>query len=791
MPDRENDYLEQRRRRQEQQQNQAAAGLSQGAMAAIRDFQAQGGQLPPEMASALDQGGQLPPGAMDAMRDFQAQGGQIPPAMMAMLGATAGPAQGNEQAAAMRNGEDAQASAEGAAGPADEWDEHPGLDDTSRSGFARESGGQEAWGSSADAAGGRANGLVSGGQEAWGRSMDAAGGRANELAAVAVPVKVTREKVMRANDILKRYKAGKAKLEDRLVANEKWWDARAWNVMQERGNHLSAKRPTMWLFNVIMGKHADMIEAFPEPVILPREEGDKDEAKRLTSILPVVLEQNHFDEVYSLQAWEKNKHGTGCYGIFWDQSKLNGMGDISIAGVDLLNLFWEPDIQDIQDSQNVFLVTAQDVRMLKERYPQLEGQSLESDISVKQYDTEDKARATEKALVVDWYYHTYEGGQKRLQYCKYVGTNVLYASEDDPNLQGRGWYDDGEYPFVLDRLYPIKGSPAGRGYIDLGRNAQEEIDLLSQAISINSRAGAIPRWLVTQDASINEEEFLDFTKPFVHVQGGSVNEHNTMLFPSVPLNGNYLGVLQQKIEELKQTTGNQDVTNGITSGVTAASGIAAQMEAAGRSSRDSNQGTYRAYSRILLMVIERIRQFYDFPRQFRILGRNGQMEFTSYDNSGLQMQPQDPVGGEDMGLRKPLFDIQVSAQKQNPYSKMGNNELMLQLLNAGVFTPQMADQSQILLSMMDFPKRDELLQKVESMSTTQQQLAYFQQIAMQLAKQFAPEMLEEMAQAVMAGAQGQPTGAAGGPAPEMPEEGVQEDSRMRKAREQSRQASQV
>lgn len=770
MPNQENDYLEQRRRRQEQQQNQAAAGLSQGAMAAIRDFQAQGGQLPPEMASALGQGGQLPPGAMDAMRDFQAQGGQIPPAMMAMLDGTNQPTAGNYQGG----------GPEGESQPANDagWDEHPGLN--GEAGNAQADGGQFYNAASRSAQGDEQAAAMRNGEEARASAVGVAG-----------RARVTRERVMRANDLLKRYKAGKAKLEDRLVANEKWWDARAWNVMQERGNHLSAKRPTMWLFNVIMGKHADMIEAFPEPVILPREEGDKDEAKRLTSILPVVLEQNHFDEVYSLQAWEKNKHGTGCYGIFWDQSKLNGMGDISIAGVDLLNLFWEPDIQDIQDSQNVFLVTAQDVKMLKERYPQLEGQSLESDISVKQYDTEDKARATEKALVVDWYYHTYEGGQKKLQYCKYVGTNVLYASEDDPNLQGRGWYDDGEYPFVLDRLYPIKGSPAGRGYIDLGRNAQEEIDLLSQAISINSRAGAIPRWLVTQDASINEEEFLDFTKPFVHVQGGSVNEHNTMPFPSVPLNGNYLGVLQQKIEELKQTTGNQDVTNGITSGVTAASGIAAQMEAAGRSSRDSNQGTYRAYSRILLMVIERIRQFYDFPRQFRILGRNGQMEFTSYDNSGLQMQPQEAVGGEDMGLRKPLFDIQVSAQKQNPYSKMGNNELMLQLLNAGVFTPQMADQSQMLLSMMDFPKRDELLQKVEAMSTTQQQLAYFQQIAMQLAKQFAPEMLEEMAQAVMAGAQGQPTGAAGGPAPEMPEEGIQEDSRMRKAREQSRQASQV
>lgn len=703
------EFLDRQRMKKERQAARQGAGLSQGAMDAIRDFQSQGGQITPGMESMIQQGG---PGtaALDAMRDFAGQGGSLPPEMAGMLEA------------------------------------------------ARDAAPQTA----------------------------PAGGDAPRA-------KVTKERILEANRILLKYKSARAKLEQRLVDNEKWWDARGWNTMPEQGNQESAKRPTMWLYNVVMGKHADMMEAYPEPVILPREEGDEKEARKLTAILPVVLEQADFEETYNLQAWEKNKHGTGCYGIFWNKEKLNGLGDISVEGIDVLQLFWEPDIQDIQDSQHVFLVTPMDEKLLKKQYPELENENLKTEFTLKQYQTEISGTKSEKVAVVDWYYHTYAGGRKLLQYCKYAGTHILYASEDDPQLQGRGWYDDGEYPFVMDRLFPRKGSPTGKGYIDIGRNAQEEIDLLNQAILINARAGAIPRWLVGSDASINEEEFLNFKNPFVHVQG-TVNEHNLMQFPSVPLNGNYISVLNNKIEELKQTCGNQDVTNGITSGVTAASGIAAQMEAAGRSSRDANKGTYRAYSKILLKVIERIRQFYDLPRQFRILGEGGEQMFTAYSNAGLQMQPQQPVGGVDMGMRKPQFDIKVSAQKMNPYSKMSNNELMLQLLNAGVFTPQMAEQSTLLLSMMDFPKKEELLKKVQGMGQMMQQLAMWQQMAMQLAQKYEPATAQQMAQQLLSQA-GLP---AGGGAPIQAQEadvrdeqGLKEDKRMRNAREQSRNASQV
>ena len=562
------------------------------------------------------------------------------------------------------------------------------------------------------------------------------------------PGRMTRERLMKASEELKRYKAGKARLEARLKEDEKWWQGHAWDCMAEQGSLNTPKRPTKWLVNVIMGKHADMLDAYPEPAILPREENDEQQARQLSSILPVILEQNHFQDVYNQQAWEKNKHGTAVYAVYWDRTKLNGLGDVNICGVDLMNLFWEPGVDDIQKSRNLFLVTAQDRETLTKEYPQLAKEYAQSDFFLSRYETEDTVGFADKALVIDWYYHTYENGRKLLQYCKYCGQEVLYASEDDPALQGRGWYDDGLYPFVLDTLFPQKGSPAGWGYIDLGKDTQEEIDLLNAAISLNARAGAIPRFFRRADSPINLDQFLDFTNPVIEVEGG-LSEADMTPVRHYPLDSVYVQHLNNRIQELKQTCGNQDVSNGITNGVIAASGIAAQMEAAGRTSRDGNKGTYRAYARMLEMVIERIRQFYDIPRCFRILGEKTAWEFIQFDNSSLRLQANPSLAGREMGWRKPVFDIKVSAQKENAYTKMAQNELALGLLRAGVFSPQMADQSELLLSMMDFRKKDELLLKIQENSAARRETALWQRMALELASRYEPETAERMARGIL------------------------------------------
>lgn len=230
------------------------------------------------------------------------------------------------------------------------------------------------------------------------------------------------------------------------------------------------------------------MDNFPAPNILPREEGDKGEAEMLTSIIPVILDQNDFEETYSDVQMYKLKTGTGVYGVFWDGSKLNGLGDISIRKIDILNLFWESGIQDIQMSRNVFHVELCDNNILLDSYPQLEGKLGTSTFDVTQYICDDKIDTSNKSLLIDWYYKKNINGKSVLHYCKFVNDVVLFATENDERFAEIGFYDHGLYPFIFDTLYPIEGMPVGFGYIDIGKDAQEYIDRGNQAIIQNMLA---------------------------------------------------------------------------------------------------------------------------------------------------------------------------------------------------------------------------------------------------------------------------------------------------------------
>ena len=530
--------------------------------------------------------------------------------------------------------------------------------------------------------------------------------------------------------ILNKYKAGKANLERRIVDNEQWYKLRHWECMRDAKQTI---QPTSaWLFNCIANKHADAMDNFPAPNVLPREESDKGEAQMLTSVIPVILDQCEFEQVYSDVMDYKLKTGTGVYGVFWDKSLLNGLGDISIKKIDLINLFWESGITDIQKSRNLFHVELADNDLLISQYPQLQGKLGKSTVDIAKYVYDDNVDTTAKSVVVDWYYKKNRNGKVVLHYCKYVNDVVLFATENDPNFSERGWYDHGKYPFVFDPLFKTEGTPAGFGYIDVGKDAQGYIDRGNQAIMQNMLANAKPRHFIRNDGSVNEQEYADMTKDFVHVDG-NLGQDSILPVSGKPLNDIYVAVLNNKIDELKETTGNRDIsTGGTTSGVTAASAIAAMQEAGSKLSRDNNKASYRAFRGLCLMVIELIRQFYDLPRCFRIIGENGTAQYIQYSNSGIQPQEQGMAFGEDFGYRLPLFDIEVTAQKQSPYSKMSQNELALQFFGAGFFNPQLADQALACIDMMDFDRKEFVMQKIAQNGGMYQQIMMMQQQMMQL-----------------------------------------------------------
>lgn len=558
-----------------------------------------------------------------------------------------------------------------------------------------------------------------------------AGGAINGFQALAQPI--GREQIQAANQTLMRYKEGKANLERKIVENEQWYKLRHWECMRDKKDDV---QPTSaWLFNSIANKHADAMDNFPSPNILPREEGDKAEAEMLTSIVPVILDQCDFEQTYS-DVWNyKLKTGTGVYGVFWDKTKLNGLGDVSIRKVDIINLFWESGIQDIQKSRNFYHVELQDNDLLMGAYPQLQGKLSTPTLDVAKYIYDDNVDTSNKSVVVDWYYKKQNSqGKIVLHYCKYVNDVVLFATENDPNYAEKGWYDHGLYPFVFDTLFPVEGTPCGFGYIDIAKDAQAYIDRGNQAIMKNMLANAKPRYFVRNDGGVNEDEFADTNNSLIHVDG---NLGQDSIYPVQPntLNNIYVQVIANKIDELKETTGNRDIsTGGTTAGVTAASAIAAMQEAGSKLSRDHNKASYRAFKKLCLMIIELIRQFYDMPRCFRIMGENGTARFVQYSNKGISPQFQGVEMGVDMGYRLPLFDIEVTAQKASPYSKMSQNELALQFFGAGFFNPQIADQALACLDMMDFDRKQFVTQKISQNGTMYQQLIQMQQQMIMLAQ---------------------------------------------------------
>ena len=607
------------------------------------------------------------------------------------------------------------------------------------------------------------------------------------------------EQIQRFMQILQKYKAGKAMTEQRIVASENWWKLR--NTTEEQrdtriGSDGGFKSVSGWLHNVIVSKHADAMESFPEPNVLPREAGDKEEAQMLSDIIPCILEQNNFEETYSAVIWSKLKSGTGVYKVVWDAGKLNGLGDITLEQVNLLNIYWEPGVTDIQKSRYFFHTELMDKDILEEMYPQIKDKVKGKSFVSTTFLYDDHVDTENKHTVIEVYYHKYVQGRKTLQYCKFVGDQVLYATENDPQMAVRGLYDHGRYPYVFDALFPIEGSPCGYGYVDICRNPQTAIDLLNTSFIKNAMVGATPRYFARQDGTINEQEFLDLSKPIVHVSG-SVDENALRRVEHTPLDGMYVNVLDRTVQELRETSGNTETSTGSTSaGVTAASAIAALQEASGKGSRDSTQATYRSYMQIVGMCIELIRQFYDLPRQFRIVGEYGAQQFISYSNAGIQPQHQGQAFGQDMGYRLPVFDIKVSAQRRNVYTKISQNELALQFFKMGFFNPQMVDQTLMCLDMMEFDGKDTIMQKVSQNGGLYQKLMQYMQLALTFAQAVQPQMAEQIAQDIMATMQGGGMMPSGGVNPQIMKTdaigGINQGEHpvVEKAREQSNEAAQ-
>ena len=486
-----------------------------------------------------------------------------------------------------------------------------------------------------------------------------------------------------AREVLKKYKYLKSGYESRISAEKIFWEKR----------YSSADAPpSAWLFNSIVNKHADIIDNIPVCICLPREERDREDAEILSEIIPVINARCDFEQTYSDNSWQKIRHGTAVYGVFWNNALCDGLGDIDIRRIDISNLYWEYGVEDIQDSRNVFLCSFEDKDRLCEKYPVMD---IEADASEAEALTReiygDKINSSEKWAVVDWYYKVYKNGVESLQYCKFAGDCLLYSSEEDPMCES--WYDHGKYPFVFDVMYPCDNDICGFGIISVGQPCQSYIDKIDTNLLEYANWASNVRFWAKKSLGIKLSDFSDSTKSIVEVEG-DIDEEKLKRIEIGSLDSSVIDIKKLKIDELKETTGSRDVSQGSSSGgVTAASAIEILQQAGAKFSRDGIEGSSRACIRICELEIELIRQFYDSERIFRITGEDGKNKYISFNGKRI---------ATDSEGRQPYFDIEIGTRKRTPSERQALNDFSKQLYDSGAFDEENIEKTLIILSVMDF-----------------------------------------------------------------------------------------
>ena len=519
--------------------------------------------------------------------------------------------------------------------------------------------------------------------------------------------KITPEFFAKIQDSFKLYKEHKQPYNRRIIENNRWFKSR-----YEDDTYDEMPRPTTpYLFNAIANKHADIMDNYPEPNILERKEKDRPIADTLTKILPLQLDLCDFKQTYSRAWWYKLKNGAACYGIFFNPLKNNGIGDIDIKRIDLLNLFWEPGITDIQESKFVFLTALVDNDLMKEKYPQYADQFTgNGNMEIQSYDdamnTLQADLLREKTLVIDCYYKKNKDGRQTVEMLKYTDNLILDASEDRSST---GLYDHGKYPFVFDVMYPDEDSPVGFGLVDVIKNPQLYIDRLDALISQNAMISGKSRFMIRDNGGLNEYELTDISKDIIHV-AGAVSDENIRELQTKPLHPFIIQHRQNKIAELKEIAGNRDFQQGDTrGGVTAYSAIAALQQAGEKLSRDMINESYTAYKEIVYFCIELIKQFYDTPHTYRISGEEGETEYISLTRRDFFN------GTSNTDVRPAEFDIAVSAEKNNPFSRATQNQTLLDLWKMGVFAPETKDRAKILLECIHLDGKEKLLEGLDKL----------------------------------------------------------------------------
>lgn len=489
--------------------------------------------------------------------------------------------------------------------------------------------------------------------------------------------------ISEAFETYRKYKADKEPLATRVRDDERFYQRSYSQISPKLESFMTCDTP--FIFSAIENVRADVIDNYPEAHVLEREPNGSNAAELLSKIIPAQLETADFRRVFKENTRSKLKYGTAVYGVFFNDET----GEIEIKSVDILDIYVDMHVGDVQDSRFLFITAAVENSLLKKMYPHM-SELFGGDADIESL--ADTYRLADRTTVTDCYYKK-DGVVHMMKLCK---NSVLAATEDMRGYE-KGLYWHGLFPVVFDCLYPVENCPFGFGMIDIAKPLQVEINKLDSAITENIMCNAKPRYFAKHSGGIDEEEFCDLSRSIIHYEGDSDAvkplEHSS-------INEYFLIHREYKKEELKEILGNRDFQQGSTTGgVTAASAIETLRQTGEKRSRSFVSDTYDSYRQVVMMILELMRQFYEEKRYFRISDEFGKRTFAQFDRSIMYSHNKRPLA----------FDISVVPQKESPYARESANKTIMSFWEGGMFNGENIPAAVAALKNMNFDGKEQLI----------------------------------------------------------------------------------
>lgn len=483
--------------------------------------------------------------------------------------------------------------------------------------------------------------------------------------------------------------------------NENFWRSNHWHGKPQNPNEPYPSVPA--LFSAIENVHSEIMDNYPEALLLPCTTDDEKLAHILQTIVNTTLDRRSFTSKYRHEMLRLLKHGACCFSVIWNSSLYGGYGDIDVIPWDIRCFLWDPSYDNIQDGKSVFKFSFHDRSWFKEHYPnkyeRINSCGWRSEIKRYNDDMESNSPTDDIMLMERWYKkYDPETGRYILQMAKIAGGVVLEWSENDPVMRKNGVYSDGLYPFVVIPLYELEDMPVGMGMIDVFRSEQEYIDMLDRIILKNAMMSGKLRLLKDTRCNIPKEKLADWDEDVL--EGSDISERSIRWFQPAPLAPMIHDHLEYKISMLKKDSGQTELARGESaSSVTAASAILALQNAASKRTRNIVGRIYDRYTEIVRMILSRIAQFYDDTRTVRVVGKDG-----------THMEYFDPETYNNFSFYD--FDVKVRAQKKNPYEVIYNNDIARELKELGIID------AEEMIDLMNFEGKELLQSKLEQHKNT-------------------------------------------------------------------------